>query len=146
MIYVLLIISNILFVFFWKAKNRYWIFCIPLFVGLGPYFTVERIVNAKRTETLEARYNESTPDAGTGDHTLWMQLKEKKIKTQQFSAIMINLLVLQSFLTLAFQVTGKRFTGMKLYSLTSWIFGLISIVLLWIWMMRGIVPSGGMIR
>ena len=142
MIYFALLVMNILFVYFFKSDNKYWLLSIPLWTVLILSFILWRINSDSHIQALEKEYWKNTENKEYGDSNKWGNLQQAEREGQKLNMMFIYCITLQTFVTFAFQITGGMRTKLEMYRYTRLIFGILFSLVILVIVMMGIVPSG----
>jgi len=142
-IYFTLIIVNILFIYFIKSDNKYWLLSIPLSIALTSGFFGWRIISDNEIYKLNKEYWKTTEKTGIGDYNKLKYLQKTQEHARKNNTVLIYLIGLQTFITFFFQVAGRKLTKQNPYKWTSRIFGILFILIFILIVLMGIVPSTG---
>jgi hypothetical protein len=142
MIYFALLVMNILFVYFFKSDNKYWLLSIPLWTLLILSFILWRINSDHHIQALEKEYWKNAENKEYGDSNKWGHLQQAEREGQKLNMTFIYCITLQTFVTFALQMAGRMRTKQEIYRYTRLIFGILFSLVILVIAMMGIVPSG----
>ena len=143
MVYIILLIINILFVYFIKSDKKFWLLSIPLWTVLLLSLICWRIYNDNQINKLETEYWKTTENKGYGDYNKRNKLEKAEKNAQKINTTFIYLIGLQTLVTFIFQIAGQRQTKKITYNWTKIIFGILFVLILFLLLLMAIVPSGG---
>lgn len=153
MTYFILLTINILFVYFVKSDNKYWLLSIPLWCLLIGIFLIWRNITDTNIARLETAYWKSADNNKIKDSTNWRgdegiykKLEDKKTYLNKYNFNFLNSIFLQTIMTFIFQLIGYKRTSFKTtYRRTSIIFGMALLINLILEILISIVPTGPLI-
>jgi len=132
MIYIALIITNVLPLFFLKSKHRFWFIGVALWVLVIITFIGWHYYIGEKYKSAEIAYNKTiktdSNGIGYGDFAIWQKIEEIKNEAAHHGEIFIALICLQSIITCLSQVAGYLITKKKVYNWTSALFIAIAIL------------------
>lgn len=144
MIFILLIFINILITLLIKSDKKYfaiiiaWILLLASYIGWRSFKELE-------FEKMNNKYWESAKGQSGGNFELYEKMEVYKTEFKSNNLLFLNLIVLQTFLTLVFQINGYLSTKKKALKWTLIIFSGLTIILLFFLLMISIVPKQGII-
>jgi hypothetical protein len=151
--YFILLILNILFVYFLKSDKKYWLLSIPLWCLLVGAFLVWRNISDSKVTRLDRAYWKSAEDSKIkdttnwrGDESIYKTLEDSKAYIKQYNFTFLNSIFIQTILTFIAQRIGYvKTASKKTYKWTSIIFGIILLINLCLEILIAIVPTGPLI-
>lgn len=146
MIYFAILTLNILFVYFIKSDNKYWLLSIPFWILLFSTFIYWRTNSDREIQTLETQYWSTLKKLNIDiDIDEADKIEQLKKQARAINMTFIYAIGLQTLLTFALQIIGHIRTKRKLYRWSKIIFGILFALVFFLIAMMGIVPSGGII-
>ena len=149
MTFILILAINIILLVLVRTDRRYWLVSIPLWTIVISSFVLWRNFHDKKIDQIETEYWKSAdankklnPDNSSGDRIVWKELESSKDYVQKFNMIFLHSVFLQTILTFISQIIGYKKTNLKkTYKWTSIIFGVLTLLSLFLELMIAIVPT-----
>ena len=145
MLYLVILILNILFIYFVKSDKKYWLVSIPLWIILILAFIFWRTNSDRQIQNFEIEYNKTFQGKEYGDFAIWNKLGDQKKTAQKLNLTFVYLIGLQTFITFILQTIGHKLTRQKTYKWTKVVFGILFALVFLIFVMMGVVTSGRII-
>ena len=142
MIYFTLLLINILFLYFFKTDNKYWLLSLPLWTLLISSFIFWRINSDRHYQALEKEYWKTAENKEYGDFNKWWNLQLGEKKAQHLNQVLIYCIALQTFITFICQMAGGMRTNQEIYRHTRFIFGILFVLVILVLVLLRIIPSG----
>lgn len=153
MTFVIVLLLNAIPLLFFRFEKKYALVSISLWLFMISTFIVWRSYHDSEIRSLDTEYWKSAdenkkvnPEVSWGNEDLWKKLESERAYVIKYNMSAIHCIFWQTILTFLIQRIGYRETELKkLYKATTLVFGILTVVFLFIELMIAVIPGGYML-